>query len=275
MHLNPFFDHQLLVSEGTNLDAALRSVLPQTARDLISSLIERAFRRELERTSIELLPPVRGFWHHEIPGLGIWYPLWHRIRGPAAGSNHLGTWFVPDVQETYERWHAEAESLREREERDRELRRRAAAGQRERDRLAEEERKIREARWREGWADRRERESQVELPAIVRLFQAQQGGSEEDEIPRRAGDVSLSEEARRRAAENAERLVQAELDRRREERRQERDRAQRRSDHRLQSAAVESSANRDRVRRFMKSRGMQPKDLTPQTRMALRREFRH
>lgn len=91
--------------------------------------------------------------------------------------------------------------------------------------------------------------------------------------PQRLGDLEAEREReRQRAAEIQASYAEIEAAERREAA-QRHDRAERRPNHRLHLPRVESNANRKEVKRYLKSRGIGPQELTPQVRQAFKRQF--
>lgn len=154
--LAPVFETKVLVGEARHLAEALCNLMPPTATRLLSSAVEIGFRSELEGAPINELGPARPFWHHKLPGLGIWYPVWQGLRFGADQPDLFGTWFVPWLQTIYEERHgrAEAERASKRNEEQRQLR--AAEIERERQIREDADERAKEARLREEHARRRQ-----------------------------------------------------------------------------------------------------------------------
>lgn len=116
MCLSPWFQAEVLVSEGKYLAETLRSLLPPTARRLLSLTVEDCVRSEIEGVPFDRLGPAKFFWHHKVPDLGLWYPMWTALSSDAKGPDPPGSWFVPSCQAAYERWKLEAERVNEAEQ---------------------------------------------------------------------------------------------------------------------------------------------------------------
>jgi hypothetical protein len=263
----PFFDVDTLVAEGKHLAEVLCDLLPRTANRLLSLRVQDRFRSELEGTPVDRLEPAASFWHHRIPDLGTWYPVWHRLL--YVGPDPFGVWFVPSVQAMYERWWASAE------------RRGGKGGEEPAGRGVEaarpgeepEERglevKTAQARLVErGRAEEAEREEHRRRHAIDE--RERRHATEDRERQQTADAEARWREEQRRAAEQKERFEQMERNRRGREEELRR----RRKDHRPRIPRVQSAANRKQVLRYLKRHGITPVDLTPRVRDVFRREFR-
>lgn len=89
------------------------------------------FRSELEGVPVGQLAPAPQFWHHKVPDLGVWYPVWAELRLGDDLPDPVGTWFNRDYQRVYESWHAAAESARKKGRKEEERRHRSALAQEE------------------------------------------------------------------------------------------------------------------------------------------------
>jgi hypothetical protein len=149
VRLNPLFDAELLVNEGRHFANAIGTLLPPTARRLLSIEVEARFRSRLEGKSIDQLNPAEAYWHHHLVGLGVWQPVWSRLRSGADHPDPLINRFVSSVQEIYEEAHSEAKADRAKKSKAEQRRRRAAAAKQERQSRKDAERRAEVARLRE------------------------------------------------------------------------------------------------------------------------------
>lgn len=112
LSMDPVWDVEVMRNEARRLADAINNVLPPGARRLLSAGVESLFRSEIEGKPIDQLEPERLFWHHRLPGLGVWYPAWWEIRTLDDAPEGSGEWFVPEVQEWYEAAHLGGERKR-------------------------------------------------------------------------------------------------------------------------------------------------------------------
>jgi hypothetical protein len=267
MALAPSFDVDTLVREGEHLAEVLRDLLPPMASRLLSRRVEDRFRSELEGTPVDRLEPAASFWHHRIPDLGTWYPVWHKLLYVGDRPDPFGIWFVPDLQATYERWRASADA---KDGKKGEPRAQEPAGRRvEAARPGGERPEKRELVERTAEAKLMEERRQAERQS-KREEQRRRQAMEEHERQQAAEAEARRQEEQRLVAEQMKRYEQMERDRRRREEELKR----RRIDHRLRIPRVQSAANQKQVRRYLKSHGITPADMTPRVREVFRREFR-
>jgi len=195
---DPIFDAELLISEGDSLAEAIRTLLPSMARRVLSSLVENRFRSKLEGKPIKQLEPTHSFWHHKIPGLGTWHPVWQKLYS-INEPDPLGIWFVSNLQEIYETWHQEAEDERLQRKESEERTQRQAAAEQERQKREEADRRANQAREREEEELREQREE-----------------------AKRQAEIQEEQERHRRKLQEQERKWKAEVQGQREEERKRR-----------------------------------------------------
>ena len=197
---DPIFDAELLISEGDSLAEALRTLLPPMARRVLSSHVENRFRSKLEGKPINQLEPTHSFWHHKIPGLGTWQPVWQKLYS-INEPDPLGIWFVSNLQEIYETWHQEAEDERLQRKESEERTQRQAAAEQERQKREEADRHANQAREREEEELREQREEakrqaeeeqerhRPKLQEQERKWKAEVQGQREEERKRRLEEI--------------------------------------------------------------------------------------
>ena len=255
-HLDAQFDATSLVNEGKRLAAVVGTLLPPTARRLLSFEIEVRFRSEVEGKPIQELEPVDAFWHHHLADLGVWHPVWSELRSQDDQPDPLGTLFVADAQAVYEDWHAEVEAARAKKTQEEKRKRRAAAAKQQRLRQKEADQRAEQIRLREEeeiCRQEQERERKAEAAEVQRRIKAQR---EEQEREQR-------EEQERVQRDNLERLQEGKRAARRERKRQSRQ-----SKPSLEPHWDERALNygQSEWERWCKSRGMSPKEFTDEFR---------
>ena len=102
MAIDPVWDVEVMSKEGRRLAEAISNMFPPMARVLLSSCVEDLFWSEIKSQLPDQLEPQGWFWHHKVPGLGIWYPTWKEISYEGGQLEGSGPWFTPKIQERYE-----------------------------------------------------------------------------------------------------------------------------------------------------------------------------
>jgi hypothetical protein len=293
--LDPVFSIDHLQDERQRMVRVLRGKLPRIARAFIAARIEERFRSHRGSSRSDETEDGSLPWLRELTGAGLWRPELVTA-DHAAETDAARVLFTDEAQARYEQLVADEiarERRRQHEQEVEERERLTVAAERER-RQQEEDERVRIAALVE-----RERHERVEAARRVedaRLWQAsmecrrtdlalrllnarrrereqfERWLAEQDRL--RQEEAERQRERHRLAQEQLQRQVEEEQGRRRNEKRLRRERMRIRVEHRLRLPAVVSRANRDRVRGFLKERGIDPADLTPQMRAAFRTEFR-
>ncbi len=214
--LDPLFEAAVLVKEGKQLVEVVETILPPTARLMLSFEVEARFRSHVEEKAIDELEPARAFWHHHLEGLDVWHPVWIALRSPGDHPDPLGTWFVPGIQATYEEVYEQVVTNRRKKAEDEKRKQRAAAAKRRRQQQKEADQRELQARLdREELIRRQERERKRRAEAEKEEQQIRMH-HEEQQCERRAEYEQIQQEQRQARIEMIRRNQQpsSALDRR-------------------------------------------------------------
>ena len=237
-------DEDVIEYELTRLSAALRILMPARAQKLLVSMVadrirsmfetEASGERHTSAESSNLLAEL------EAQQESLELQMTHRL------PDSPGVWFVDSVRTVYEREVID-EVRHERMRREEEEQKRLAA-------VAEDQESQDEEAEREEEAAEREEEERREIAARR---------AEQVRVEREAEQRRLELEAKRQEELRWARKLEDE--RRGQEKRALKERTRIRKDHRNHVPHRVAQANRDRVRQFLKVRGITSADLTPRS----------
>jgi hypothetical protein len=159
-------DGEQILAQGRLLARAINELFPPTARELLGRVVQKRFGTWSARHPTRRL---NDEWSTGRPGgeaLRTWNPVWSEILGRPQEADPLGTWFVPEIQKTYQEWHAHA-MAEQASAKSAQARQRRADAQRERRRRNKEaQRLVADARDRQEAEARRLEEAQRQQAAM-------------------------------------------------------------------------------------------------------------